>query len=138
MKVCSMCKLELQETSQYFATRKYTLSVGFQSVCKECQKEYRKHHYELNRQKYIDKAKVHRDKSVALFKEFKKELVCSNCGEDRHWVLDFHHLDPSKKEIDISRLARAGSKARLQEELNKCIVLCANCHRDLHYQENNK
>ena len=65
----------------------------------------------------------------------KKTLKCSICGEDRWWVLDFHHTDPNKKEKHISHLIESPKK--LQEELKKCIVVCSNCHRDLHYKKIN-
>ena len=72
------------------------------------------------------------------FIEFKKELKCEICGEGRYWVLDFHHIDPTKKDIEVSILIRKGSKKKALEEIQKCKVLCANCHRDLHYNERSK
>ena len=95
-------------------------------------KEYNKKHYEDNKQYYIDKAKAYREKCREELNKYKSKLVCQSCGESRWWLLDFHHLDPSKKEGEISRLFDAPNK--LKEELDKCIVLCANCHRDLHYK----
>lgn len=56
------------------------------------------------------------------------------CGEDRIWCLDFHHTNPSEKEGSVFHMIQAPNK--LKSELEKCIVLCANCHRDVHYQMN--
>ena len=60
---------------------------------------------------------------------------CFLCGYDQHArSLDFHHLDPSKKEMAISQfmsIARI-SEEDLLEEIGKCVVLCANCHRMIH------
>ena len=67
--------------------------------------------------------------------KYKDELECEVCGENRHWVLDFHHKDPSEKEEGVSRLVRSAGIDRVLQEIDKCIVLCANCHRDLHYKE---
>ncbi len=67
--------------------------------------------------------------------DYKKNCKCSKCGESRWWVLDFHHVDPDKKEDSIHNLLRNSTKEKVKEEINKCIVLCANCHRDLHYQK---
>ena len=64
--------------------------------------------------------------------DLKMSLKCIKCGESRHWVLEFHHRDPSKKEGSISRLLRGGSKKKVLEEIKKCDVLCANCHRTRH------
>lgn len=71
----------------------------------------------------------------------KQELVeykggkCQVCGYDRCLsALDFHHL--RDKRFEVSSLARRGcSLETFKEEINKCIVICANCHRDLHFKE---
>lgn len=59
---------------------------------------------------------------------------CEHCGdsfEGHPEVLDFHHLNPSEKEISPARLfARAWKN--ITPELDKCIILCANCHRIEH------
>jgi hypothetical protein len=64
------------------------------------------------------------------------DLKCS-CGEDRFVCLDFHHLDPSLKCFSISQVMGkwATTKIHIEQflaEVEKCIVLCANCHRVLH------
>jgi hypothetical protein len=65
---------------------------------------------------------------------FKVEHGCS-CGEDRLQCLDLHHRDPSLKLFSISQMLDKVGVEKLQTELEKCDVLCANCHRDLHHQE---
>lgn len=66
--------------------------------------------------------------------EIKSHSKCSVCGEERWWVLDFHHL--RDKKYEIPELARSGcSLDILKAELEKCIILCANCHRDLHHHK---
>lgn len=72
------------------------------------------------------------------FDEMKKNLKCKECGEKRSWVLDFHHRDPKTKDGTISQLLRKSNIGAVKEEIKKCDVLCANCHRDLHYQEQKK
>ena len=57
---------------------------------------------------------------------------CVKCGESRIYVLDFHHVDETQKDFTIGKLKK-GSQKVLQEEINKCISLCANCHREFHY-----
>lgn len=104
---------------------------GYNSQCKECHKEYRRSHYLKNKDKYIQKAKLNREKFRKWFIEFKSKLKCKNCGENRHWVLDFHHK--KNKDVEVSKLVGNCSKKRILEEINKCEVLCANCHRDYHY-----
>jgi hypothetical protein len=66
------------------------------------------------------------------FIEFKSSLSCEKCGESHPACLDFHHRDPSTKELTVAR-ALLISKKRVLEEIEKCDVLCANCHRKVHY-----
>ena len=134
-KICGNCKEELPATEEYFSLKQLKTKTIFQWQCRKCQKEYRKLHYENNKAKYIEKAKKYREKSVEEFTEFKKTLKCSKCGENRWWVLDFHHINPNEKDRELSNLIRAASKEKIKKELDKCIVLCSNCHRDLHYKE---
>lgn len=71
--------------------------------------------------------------------ELKKKAVnylggkCKICGYSKYiGALEFHHKDPSKKDFGIA----AGGKIRkwdfLKEELDKCILLCSNCHKEVH------
>ena len=58
---------------------------------------------------------------------------CVACGEDDPVVIDFHHLDMKEKEHGISKLVQNNSSVEtLQEELDKCVCLCSNCHRRVH------
>lgn len=134
-KICSLCKLNLPETEEYFASRKLKTKITFQACCRSCHKEYRKIHYEANKQKYVDKAKKYRAKSVEWFQKLKSTLSCEICGDTRFWVLDFHHIDPLQKEGNLSNMVRSVSKDKILKELKKCKILCSNCHRDLHYKE---
>jgi hypothetical protein len=71
-----------------------------------------------------------------------KELKCENCGYDKHSAaLDFHHVNPSEKETTIHQLmngpAPNGDNIEVfLAELNKCSVLCSNCHRETHAKYN--
>jgi hypothetical protein len=61
---------------------------------------------------------------------YKVEHGCSNCGynEDPR-ALDFDHTDPETKIDNISRLIRHAPWAKVVAEMDKCTILCANCHR---------
>lgn len=59
---------------------------------------------------------------------------CAECGYNKSLsALDIHHLDPEEKEFGIGRI-RANPKSwnKIVEELRKCVLLCANCHREVH------
>lgn len=64
---------------------------------------------------------------------------CSLCGFNKiQSALEFHHLNPSTKKYTISRLIKSGNKDKeLKEELEKCILVCANCHAGIHNGEIN-
>jgi hypothetical protein len=62
---------------------------------------------------------------------------CQKCGYNKcEAALEFHHLDPKTKEMNFSKM-RLVSHIKMIEELKKCILLCANCHRETHNPENN-
>jgi len=64
---------------------------------------------------------------------------CSVCGlkTDFLAVYDFHHRNPNEKETGIRNLLH-NSWEKLEKELNKCILVCSNCHRIIHFEGNNK
>lgn len=62
-----------------------------------------------------------------------KGSKCERCGYDRCVeALEFHHTDPTKKDFNISSKGHTRSWNRVQAELDKCVMLCANCHREIH------
>jgi hypothetical protein len=102
--------------------------------CKICTRLYLKEHYKNNKSKYVERAKkrkpVEYQKTRNLLKGLKTQ--CIRCGEDHPAVLDFHHTNPDEKESSIARIK---SRKKIIEESKKCIVLCSNCHRKLHWEE---
>lgn len=65
------------------------------------------------------------------YEQYKSGLSCSICGYDKHpKAIDLHHQDPSLKYKPVSKLIYSAIK--LEEELKKCIPICANCHRILY------
>jgi predicted HNH restriction endonuclease len=60
---------------------------------------------------------------------------CQKCGYDKCiGALDFHHIDPSTKEAGWT-LMRKMSRENMVKELDKCILVCSNCHREIHYTQ---
>lgn len=62
---------------------------------------------------------------------------CSKCGYKKCFsALEFHHIDPSTKKFELNaRTLLSKSAIDVKTELEKCILLCANCHRELHAVE---
>lgn len=64
--------------------------------------------------------------------QFKKD-GCLICGEKDPCCLQFHHLNPKEKSIEVSKLVNQKAPiTRIAEEIEKCVVLCANCHAKFH------
>lgn len=58
---------------------------------------------------------------------------CEKCGYDKcPGALGFHHLDPSQKDFGISRVRGRNLNEIIKKELDKCMLLCANCHAETH------
>jgi len=78
-----------------------------------------------------------RERRRAHVDAIKEKEGCAVCGEKRHYVLVFHHVSGGGgRENSIGALIRETvNMDRLEAELSKCVVLCANCHRELHYLE---
>lgn len=103
-------------------------------------KAYRRKWYAENKTAEREKAKVRqsgRRKTLKKwFREYKSTLSCNRCGFKHPAALDFHHKDPSTKKFTIGAELSSFSKEILLEEISKCEVICANCHRIHHYEEN--
>lgn len=66
-----------------------------------------------------------------------QKKCCAKCGETRVYVLDYHHKNKIDKEFTIGKIKK-GNLDLIQKEINKCTVLCANCHREFHFLEKEK
>lgn len=62
-----------------------------------------------------------------------KGSCCQSCGYSKYiGALEFHHIEPQHKDFTISHLGRTSFDDKVKAELDKCILLCANCHRETH------
>jgi hypothetical protein len=132
-KVCGRCKEEKALDSFPFRNRKNNVR---HPACLTCWKEIRKVSYESNKESTLRRIKKNKKRNKEWYREYKKTLKCCECGENHPACLDFHHMDPTKKEIEISSfINNTYSINTIMEEIEKCMVLCANCHRKLHHNE---
>lgn len=115
---CKNCKVQLSEDNTYRRSGRHTnFPVGYYRICKKC--------YNKNR---LDKMIENKKNQVDFFGG-----KCKVCGYDKcHNALEFHHLDPSIKEESPSALRCVTNKKRWKDELSKCILVCSNCHREIH------
>ena len=118
-KICTKCgkNLPIEE----FNWRNKTKGTR-RSECKYCHSQYMKQVYQ---------------KKKNDVQELKAKCTCVKCGDQRGYVLDFHHINPQEKENTIARMTSNNyTLEKVYQEIEKCIVLCANCHREFHYLEN--
>jgi hypothetical protein len=79
------------------------------------------------------------DQTIERQKKFKQQCIeykggkCVSCGYKKcNNVLEFHHLDPSKKEFSIAHVRLTSFNDEVKKELDNCALVCANCHREIH------
>lgn len=143
MKICSKCG-QLKDLSDFFIRDKQSGKLHAQ--CKICYRDQRtltyKDHYQKYRELYLTRAKSRR---LAIRTNLHKEMItylsdktCVLCSESDAVVLEFDHRDPSKKRFSISSGIRYGYDwSIILDEIKKCRVLCANCHKRHTAQQSN-
>ena len=128
-KLCGRCNTE-KNLSEFRKNASY--KDGLSPHCKLCKRETDKSNYS---QKYGEKAKVRNkqryDAAQAYVWQYKLEHPCA-CGETDPCCLEFHHSDPNVKEFQIAD-SKNRSLDKLKQEISKCIVVCSNCHKKIHY-----
>ena len=101
------------------------------NYCRPCHSEYHREHYLANKQRYIDNAAKRRRKMVEervrYLVEFLRKHPCADCGERDVLVLEFDHR--RDKLFEIGKGLHDRSWQSILDEIAKCDVVCANCHR---------
>lgn len=132
-KKCNHCG-ETKLVSE-FAKNK-TRCDGLHSKCKLCHAEYNKTHYLKNKEPYLRRARATKERNRHWLRDYKDKLKCTCCPEDHASCLEFHHKDQKEKDYGIPYMIRCGfSLEKIIKEIEKCTVLCSNCHKKLHWEE---
>ena len=105
------------------------------SVRKAKHAQYSRKYYEANREKTLVLNTANKATHKQKWNEFKATLNCTHCNFSHPAALDFHHVNPAEKEHNVHKLVANKQFKKAYEEIKKCIVLCANCHRIHHYNE---
>ncbi len=132
MKNCNRCHQDKDESEFDKSSKRYD---GLQTFCRSCKKQWDAAYYQANKTKCLARTQTSKTKRLEWLAEYKATLKCKECGESHVSCLDFHHRDKDTKVESIANLIQRASVERIQKEIDKCDVLCANCHRKLHYQE---
>lgn len=102
---------------------------------KEDQLACQRNWYKRNKEKEYKRIKKRRQEIKDWIRKYKETLSCEICNENHPATIDFHHHNPKEKDFNISEAERKGmSKKKILEEINKCQILCSNCHRKLHWK----
>jgi hypothetical protein len=128
-KVCRVCKVE-KELSGFHPNKSCTL--GVTGTCRKCNGSRISAWYRSKRKVRQDAANNrNRHKKQLLVDHFGNK--CADCGLSfPNCVYQFHHLNPEDKDANPS-YAMAGSLETMWKEIQKCIMLCANCHLIRHH-----
>lgn len=130
---CSSCK-ELKDIEEFAKTNRNShFGVGY--CCRKCvriksKKSHLKHKVKRNAKLYAYKAEI-----KAIIAEAKCK-PCADCGvQYEYYIMEFDHLDFKTKEFDLG-VANGSlkSKQKVLDEIDKCEVVCSNCHRIRTYE----
>jgi len=128
---CSICKEEHPATLEYFGKHG---TRGLDTYCSPCRHKKTRDYYHSHKEKMKSQSTEWKRVQRQKINELKDTLYCLKCNESRNHLLDFHHIDPIQKDFQISQ-GEAYGWEKVKQEIDKCVVLCSNCHRDFHYQE---
>ena len=108
---------------------------GYRNNCKDCQNKRTKINKQLRGKAYnTEKSRIYRANNRQKIQDYYGgNLKCAHCGleDECYSIYDFHHINPNEKEERIGVLINSGWE-KIKTELDKCICLCANCHRREH------
>ncbi len=101
----------------------------------EYRRLYRRKWYALNKKSEIAHVQRRKKQIKQWLWNYKKTIRCAICSESHPAIIDFHHKE-GQKERNIAQMLTDGySIDRIKQELLKCEVLCANCHRKIHSEK---
>lgn len=130
MKKCVTCGKAQAEEAFNFRNKRRGIRWG---TCKTCQSKQRKRWYQKNKKSHIRNVRKHKKKAIAVAQEFVWDYLsthpCVDCGESDPVVLEFDHVRGQKR-MSVSNMTKEGySLSAIKEEIGRCEVRCANCHR---------
>lgn len=132
MKKCNNCGDDKKLSEFNFKNKERGI---YQSNCRLCDKIIRKKSYEKNKKTTYERNKRNRIKAEKWFYEYKSKLKCNRCPQNHPATLEFHHINPKNKKMSVANMVGDYTIERIIEEINKCEILCSNCHKIHHFNE---
>lgn len=103
---------------------------------KDARKAYHKNWYQQHKDEVIARRKKRQLEIRNRFLRYKSTLFCMDCGISHPAVLQFHHRNKAEKSFNIADVVRrANSFRQITNEIEKCDVVCVNCHMKRHWRE---
>lgn len=100
------------------------------SNCKDCRLKSGRKHYANNKEAIAKRHRAYKWKVITAVQELKEETPCADCKTYYpYYVMDFDHREGETKSFLVSKMVGNGGLERIQEEINKCDIVCSNCHR---------
>lgn len=138
MRVCISCGL-LKEDSEFYQLRRKSGKLHYESRCKLCSNKRSREYHKKNREKVAPvvraRQKLYGERNRQYVTDYLLLHPCVDCGEPDIVVLQFDHIDKQDHRHVTYLLNTCASIKRLQEEIDKCQVRCANCHVRRHHLE---
>lgn len=129
-KICSRCKKS--KLFEEFNFRNKQLNIKH-SYCRECGKISTRKYYKNNKTQYLQR-NLQAYKKRRNFIHQAKSKPCADCGiQYPYYVMDFDHREDEVKMHQLNQAARLKMKT-IKDEIAKCDVVCANCHRERTFQ----
>lgn len=135
--ICKQCGIDkpimdfYQDKSGYIRKR-----------CKQCvianSAENQRKNKEWRRQYCKDYHAKHKKERIMSDQKYREKVnflktACKKCGDNRLYLIDFHHVDPTEKQFNINRKTAKSNFSIIENEVKKCVCLCRNCHMEFHY-----
>lgn len=93
-------------------------------------------YYRRNRERTLARTRINKQKKRREWKAFKASQSCSICGMQHEAVIEFHHPNGADAyDKKVHNYVQRGQWKKAYEEVERCVPLCCNCHRILHYNE---
>jgi hypothetical protein len=102
---------------------------------KEDQRKNTNAWYQRNKERQKESSAKNKRMYRQKWLEYKTSLSCVKCGAAHPAIIDFHHVIRDESKRAVNRLIANGAYTAVFEEIKKCIPLCANCHRIVHWDE---
>jgi predicted HNH restriction endonuclease len=112
-KHCRKCDI-IKKSDEFYRRRKGT---DLSAYCKAC-----------SNTQTVERQRSFKERCVAY-----KGGKCEVCGYSKYYgAIEFHHKDPTRKDFSVSHARLTTFSEKIEKELDKCMILCANCHREEH------